>query len=345
MVHDKSRQISKSLSEHKQGSGNILDSIEAVKDIPAENRKMAIRISNSLWNLQKDAELLKVEMERFRFSVKRGHALRFGVVPLQEPSAMFRKFKPLAEYLGRKLGKKIDLNVAVDMESAVKDIGENVTQLCAMGPANYIDANMNYGVKVIAKALRQGKPFHRAAIVTRADSGLRSLKDLRGKTLALVSPKSATGHVMPLATLKDAGITINDLKYYEFLGDHDKVVLAVLNGDYDAGGVMEEAANKLKDKGLVVLQLSLEIPEFNICFNPSVDAETVNVIKDALVALDISNKDEATILKSLGKDCTGFVPATESDYTVFREKIRGIEADLDLGDHYHKLHGSGKDHE
>lgn len=340
LFSERSRQISSSLGEHRKGSLSILSSIEAVKGIPVENRKLAFRISNTLWNLQKDAELLRAEMERFKFSGERGHSLRLGVVPLQEPSIMFRKFTPLSEYLARKLGRKVDLKVALDMESAVKDLGENVTQLCAMGPANYVEAHSKYGVKVIVKALRQGKPFHRAAIVVRTGSPAHSVRDLKGKNFAFVSPKSATGHVMPLVALKEGGIIVDDLMFYQFLGSHDEVAGAVLAGDFDAGGLMEETAHAYREKGLRVLQLSPEIPEFNVSCNNSVDVNTMGAIRDALISLDVSKNDEAMVLRSLGKDCTGFVPASDAEYDVFREKIIGIKAEVEAEFHGQRMKSS-----
>ncbi len=342
LVSERSRRISQSLAEHKKGSFSILSSVDLVKNIPVENKKRAFAISTTLWNLQKDAELLGVEMERFRFSTVRGQSLRLGVVPLQEPSVMYRKFTPLSEYLADRLGRKVDLKVAIDMESAIKDIGENITQLCAMGPANYIEANTKHRIKVIAKALRLGKPFHRAATVVRADGGIQSVKDLKGKTFAFVSPKSATGHIMPLAVLKEAGMTTDDLASHRFLGDHEKVARAVLDGEFDAGGMMEETAEKYSGMGLRILQLSSEIPEFNICCNPSVDQATINAIRDALTALDVSKKDEAMILRSLGKDCTGFVPATEEDYARFKSAIQGLEVQGAIDSHFRRRRGPGK---
>ncbi|TAN42420.1 MAG: HAMP domain-containing protein [Nitrospirae bacterium] len=327
-VSEKSKQISKSLLEHKKGSQNILSSVEAVKDIPEENKKLAFRISKTLWNLQKDAELLKAEMERFKFSAKKGQSLRLGVVPLKEPSVMFRKFMPFAVYLTERLGRKVDLKVAIDMESAVKDIGQDETQICAMGPANYIEANMKYGVTVIAKALRKGRPFHHAAVVVREKSDMLALRDLKGKRLALGSSGSSTGHIMPLATLKDAGISVRDLQYFDFLGHHEKIARAVLEGDFDAGVLIDEVAESYIPKGLRVLALSIDIPEFNICCNPSVDRQTRKTILEALTALNISSPAEAEILKSLGKDCTGFVPAYDEEYAVFKEKTLAIEAEI-----------------
>jgi phosphate/phosphite/phosphonate ABC transporter binding protein len=328
LVSERSRQISMSLVEHKKGSESILHSVEAMKDIPVQNRELAFRISKTLWNLQRDAELLKAEMERFRFSGKKGHSLRLGVVPLQEPSVMFRKFSPLSEYLGHRLGIKVDLKVAIDMDDAVKDIGQNSTQLCAMGPANYIEASRRYGVMVIAKALRKGKAFHHAAIVVKSDSEIRSLDDLKGKSFAFGGVTSSTGFIMPFATLKDAGISLKDLRYYEFLGHHDEVAKAVTDGSFDAGGLMEEAARGYHDKGIRVLALSVPIPEFNMCCNRTVDDKTREAIRDALVALDVTKPADATILHSLGKDCSGFEAATEEEYELFKKKILAIEADV-----------------
>jgi len=323
LVSEKSRQISKALSEHRKGSGNILSSIEAVREIPLENRKLAFRVSAELVNLQKDVELLGAEMEQFRFSGNQSHSLRLGVVPLQAPSVMFRKFAPLSQYLSGKLRRKVDLRVAIDMDSAERDIGENITQLCAMGPANYVDANKKYGVKVIAKALRKGKPFHRAALVVKAGSSLHDVPGLKGKSVAFTGLNSATGHVIPLAMLKEAGITIADLKKHQFLGEHDKVAEGVLSGEFDAGAMMEETADRYKERGLRILQLSAEIPEFNICGNPLLDEATIKIIQDALVSLDISREEDLAVLKSMGKDCTGFAAATEKDYDSFRTLITG----------------------
>lgn len=70
-VSDRSQQIAVSLEEHKNGTKNILISIEGVKNIPEENRNLASRISKTLLDLQKDSELLKKEMERFRFTEKK----------------------------------------------------------------------------------------------------------------------------------------------------------------------------------------------------------------------------------------------------------------------------------
>jgi len=324
LVSERSHQISRSLSEHRDGSRSIQRSIEAAQNIPVENQDRVFKISKTLWNLQKDAELLGAEMGRFSLKETKGLSLRFGVVPLKGPSEMFRKFKPLSDHLATQLGRRVDLKVAIDMESAIKDLGDNVTQICAMGPANYVEAQRKYGVVVIAKALRKDKPFHRVAIVVRKDSPIQSVTDLKGKRFAFGSIGSATSHVIPVAMLKNAGMTVADLRHYEFIGHHDQLIKDVLDGNFDAAGLIEEQAQKHLADGLRILTVSIEIPEFSICCNSSVDEETRDRCRTILTSLRSANEKDIQILEPLGKDCTGFLPASEKDYAEFANTIEGV---------------------
>ena len=173
---DKSRQISKAIAEQKIGSDQMWKSIEKIKDIPKRNRDLAFNVNNSLRGLQKEAELLDTEIGRFRVSEEKG-ILRFGVIPLESPAEMFMRFTPLAEYLSKKLGRRVDLKLAMDFEETVDAIGQNVTQLCFMTPSTYVEANRKFGVDVIVKALRDGKPYQHSIIITSAEKGINSMEN------------------------------------------------------------------------------------------------------------------------------------------------------------------------
>lgn len=324
IASDRSQQISKALSEHKIGTRHILNTIDGIKGVPENNRNLAFKINNKLRELYKDTELLKAETERFLFYEEKGAVIRFGVVPLESPAIMFKKFSPLTEYLSRRLGRPVDLRIAVDFEGAIKDIGQNITQLCYMTPSTYIEANKRYGVKVFAKALRDGKPYHHSVIITRNDSDLRSIEDLKGRTFAFGDMRSTSSHIIPRAMLKQAGIDLSDLKYYNYLGHHDDVIKAVLKGEYEAGGVMESTAYKFKDKGIRFLKFSDEIPEFNICYNPSLSEGDLSIIRTALITLKDSDPEGATILKSIDESYTGFTEAKDSDYESIRTEMARI---------------------
>ncbi len=326
IASDRSQQISKALSEHKIGTRQILNTIDGIKGVPENNRNLAFKINNTLRELYKDTELLKAETERFLFYEEKDSVIRFGVVPLESPAVMFKKFSPFTEYLSRRIGKPVDLKVAVDFETAIKDIGQNITQLCYMTPSTFIEANKRYGVNVLTRALRDGKPYHHSVIITRQDSDIRSIEDLKGRSFAFGDRRSTSSHIIPRSMLKQAGIDLSDLKYYNYLGHHDDVVKAVLNGEFDAGGVMEATAYKFKDRGIRFLKFSEEIPEFNICYNPALSERDLSIIRAAIISLRDSDPEGAAILKSIDESYTGFVEARDSDY----ETIKSVMAKLGL---------------
>ncbi|HET6516132.1 MAG TPA: phosphate/phosphite/phosphonate ABC transporter substrate-binding protein [Thermodesulfovibrionales bacterium] len=321
LTAERSQRISRSLSDHKFSSQCILNVIDGVKGIPAENRMLAFRISNSLRDLQKYAELLRTETERFRFYKGGDSVMRLGVLPLESPAVMFKKFAPLAHYLSRALGRTVELKVAVDFESALEDIGENITQFCVMGASTYIEAQRRYGVKVLVKGLRDGKPYHHSAIITRADSGIRSVGDLRGRSFGFGDARSASGHIAPRLMLKEAGIGLDDLRHYHFFGYHDEVARAVLRGDVDAGAVIDPVARKFRDEGLQILMTSDEIPELNICANKFVNDADVSLMTTVLVSLNALTDEGKRVLKSIDESYTGFVDAHDADYDSVRLKI------------------------
>lgn len=315
VISDKSQQISKAIHEQKIGSNQMWESIEKIKDIPKRNRDLAFNVNNSLRGLQKEAEVLDKEIGRFKFSEeKSSDVIRFGIVPLGSPMEMLRTFGPLSDYLSRKLGRKVELKVAADFEEASNDIGKNITQLCSMGPSSYIAARSIYDIKVIVKALRDGKPYQHSVIITRADKDINSVEDLKGKTFAFVDSHSTTGYIVSRALLLEAGVDLKDLSYYDYLGRHDDIAKAVLKGDFDAGGIMEDTAYKFKDQGLKFLKVSGDIPEFNICVNKSLSKEEIAVLRSALTSLTESMPEGSAVLRAIGKSYTGFTEARDEDY-------------------------------
>ncbi len=320
VVSEKSQQIANAINEQKTESEQIKRSAENISDLPVKNRNLSFKVNNSLRSLVKDAELIVTEMERFRFSISKGaeKTLRFGVIPLESPADMHRKFTPLAEYLGRRLGKRVELKVGVDFDSAIREIGSGITQFCYMTPSTYIKANREYDVKVIAKALRNGKPFHHSVIIARNDSPVSSIEDLRGRSFAFGDRESTSSHIVPRYMLIEAGIDLEDLLFYNYLGHHDDVARAVLSGEYDAGGVMESTADKFKERGLKFIKFSDEIPEFNICVTSELPQETAEDVKSAILALKDTGVEGIAVLKSIDEHYTGFVEASDEDYAWIR---------------------------
>jgi phosphonate transport system substrate-binding protein len=90
---------------------------------------------------------------------------------------------------------------------------------------------------VVVPLEKDGSIFYIAAMVVRKDSGINSIDDMKGHSLAFTDPNSASGYLIPSVTLRAKGIDLADGKYFSrtgFSGGHEQGMVAVLNRQYDA---------------------------------------------------------------------------------------------------------------
>jgi phosphonate transport system substrate-binding protein len=86
--------------------------------------------------------------------------------------------------------------------------------------------------------------YYTAILMTKADSGITSLDDLKGKTVGVGGKTSGSGYIYPSITMADAGLTLisegtpnaaaNEVKLQTVTGSHPGAFTAVMNGDVDA---------------------------------------------------------------------------------------------------------------
>ena len=220
--------------------------------------------------------------------------------------------------------------VATDYTGVVEALRVNKLDVAFLAPASYVLAKNEANIKVILKSERKGIPFYYAAIITRADSGIKSLDDLRGKTFAFGDSLSTTGNVIPRKMLKDRGIDpIRDFKQVWYSGGHDATVLAVLHGKVDAGATYANSPDNedtawmryLKnpeDAGKIrAIAFSEPIPADNLVVSASLDGAIVKKIESTFIDL---SRDPAgkKMLRELYQ-IDGFVPATDKDYDSVRQ--------------------------
>jgi|Deesub1362A_J573_1020465.scaffolds.fasta_scaffold00375_21 methyl-accepting chemotaxis protein len=324
----KIREISDAIKEEKKIAENIQTSVSRISSFPKRNRDHALFANRKIRNLQKDAEILLEELNLFKVpSEEEKGIIRMGIIPLESPAEMHKRFSPLCEYLSRVIDVPVEPRIQADYETTIKEIGEGITMLCYMTPSTYIKSKIDYGVEVLVMALRDGKPFHHVAIIAREDNDeINSIQDIRGKTFAFGDILSTSSYIVPMAMLKDAGIELQDLNFYDFRGHHDDVVRAVLDGEFDAGGVMESVAQRYKREGLKFIKVSGNIPEFNICVNKNLSPEMKQRIKDALIGLDNNKPEDRAILQAISPHYTGFIEAKYEDY----KYIEGLMAKLGM---------------
>ncbi len=268
---------------------------------------------------------------------KQDQSLRIGFVPSENVQQVAQNAQPLVDILQKELGIEIQPFVATDYTGVVEALRAKKLDIAFLSPASYVLAKSEADIKVVLKSERKGSPYYYAAIITRSDSGIRGLEDLRNKTFAFSDPVSTSGHVFPRKMFKEKGIDpVRDFKNVIFSGGHDATVLAVLNRKVDAGATFanfpdgKDAAwmQYLKDpkeqKEIRAIAYSEPIPADNLVFNATVNPELAKKIEK--IFLDLG-RDPAgrKMLRDLYQ-IDGFVPATDRDYDSVREAftIAGI---------------------
>jgi phosphonate transport system substrate-binding protein len=92
-------------------------------------------------------------------------------------------------------------------------------------------------------------PTYRAQLYVRANSPIKTFKDMRGRSMGFGSTQSTSNFLMPAMMLWKQGVhPLNGFSRVEFTGGHDKSAIAVYQGKVDVGaghdGVIIDLASR-----------------------------------------------------------------------------------------------------
>jgi len=264
--------------------------------------------------------------------------LRVGFVPAEDAQQVMQSAQPVVEILRKELGMEVQAFVATDYTGVVEALRVEKLDVAFLAPASYVLAKNEANIKVVLKSERKGIPSYYAAIITRADSGIKTLDDLRGKTFAFGDSLSTTGHVIPRKMFKEHGIDpVRDFKQILYSGGHDATVLSVLNRKVDAGATYANSPDSqdtawmryLKDpedvKKIRAIAFSEPIPADNLVIRGNLDERIAKKIVD--IFLNLSHDPAGKKMLRDLYQIDGFVTATDKDYDSVREAfaIAGIQ--------------------
>lgn len=254
--------------------------------------------------------------------------LRVGLIPNENHEEMLKINEPLKAYLEKELEMKVELFVAADYVGVIEAMKAGKLDIAYYGPLTYVLAHDKTGAVPLVKALVKGKPTYHSVIITRKDSGVENVEDLRGKVFAFGDPASTSSHLMPNSMLREKGIIPETDLQPQFTGGHDAVALTVFNGQAAAGALNENNYKALIAKGVVkedelkVLLKSEPIPEYPWAARKDLDPQLIEKLIAAFVAIT----DEAILTPQLA---TGFVPASDEDYDVIRNLVKVLGINLE----------------
>ena len=248
----------------------------------------------------------------------------FSAITLYHPIMMYQRYQPLMDYLTKNTPYKFELKLSQDYRDIINFLKTNKVQVALLGGVTYLEAKKEFGVIPILKPLGQdGKPFYRCVFIARSSNNkINSLADLRGKSVAFASKLSTSGGLAPLYHLYSHGITLNALSRYKNLKYHDSVAREVLRGNFDAGAVIDSVANRFKNRGLKIIDVSEPLPGLPIVVRAGLSPKIIKAIKSALLSLDYNNQEHRKMMEQWDEEFKyGFAEAADHDYDSIREMI------------------------
>lgn len=260
-------------------------------------------------------------------------ALTFLVHPYDNPSKLIERFTPLCNYLSTQLGRPLKLIIARSYVDQIQRISSGQADLAYIGPSPFLRAQDHYlkdkknKLTPLAAEIRSGNKSYRSVLVVRSDSSIYAVKELTDHTLAFGAPHSFGSHYVPRVLLGNAGLSFSDLRDYAYLGRHERVALAVLHGDFDAGGLRQDVALQYHDRdpGLRILAISPPLPPHIIVARPGLNKRYSQLIKQALIVTGKPDKEYQQALLALGPEI-GFSEINMADFERARKVITAVES-------------------
>ncbi len=251
--------------------------------------------------------------------------VRFGVLSIAPPARIHAKWQPFVAYLSEKLGQDVKIIVPRGFKK--------MKQAAAKGKVDffYINSHVFYRLKQEGKAIAvaqmeniRGETTSRSDIFVRKDSRIKSVKDLKGKSIAFVSPMGAGGYLAPRAFLYEKGINTKKEVKELFTKNLSNSIYKVLLGETDAGtmcGVNYNLMSKKLDTGeLKIIGQSDPYPENVIAARSNIDRTLLKKVQNIIVNMPQDKKGRKVLVKMQSMKIKRFLP--------YDEKIEAITRNL-----------------
>ena len=259
--------------------------------------------------------------------------LHLVLTPSQKPTDLLATGDEFGRVLTKLTGIPVRVTVASDYAAVIEALRNRTADLAFVHPGGYVLASREAKATILVRNLWHGKSSFTSRIFVRKDSGIKSVEELRGRTIAFVDPASSSGYIYPMVLLIQKGLVKNRdpktfFKEVVFSGAHDASMRALLNGHVDAIASFDLAREQyLRDpterERLIFVAETPEIPEAGIAARPGLDPAVFARIRAAL--LQIRAPEYADLLKRL-YEIDGFAPAEDRDYDPVRAAIELLGA-------------------
>lgn len=271
---------------------------------------------------------------------------RIGVLGGENAQDRLTSNECLRSYAEETLGVPVKLFTPADYDGVVQGLLGGTLDMAWLGASSYAKAYLSDPESVepvLVKTNLDGSYTYHSIGFARADAGIASLADMQGKKFGFGDPNSTSGYLIPLVEIPAEGYSMVPGEYFSeivFTGGHEQTIVAVKNGDIDAGvtwadglgdwaeGYNSGALRKASDSGIIDMNDIVEIwkskpiAEGPIVLRKALPAD----VKEKMVALllGMHEADQDCAYRIAAGETAGFVPVTHDAYQTIVE-IRQAE--------------------
>jgi phosphonate transport system substrate-binding protein len=176
--------------------------------------------------------------------------IRLGLLGGENEADRLGRYGDYAKLIESTFKVPARLYPAADYAGVMQAFAAKQIEASSMGASGYAGTwlDTDGGVEPLVVPREQdGSIAYISVMIVRRDSGITSLDQMKGKSLAWADPNSTSGYLIPRSELRTAGVDINSFfSRTGFAGGHEQAVVAVQQKQYDgavtwASGQGEEA--------------------------------------------------------------------------------------------------------
>lgn len=265
----------------------------------------------------------------------RTNPIKIYFTPSVDAKKISTNAKELVEYLESETGYYFTTALPSSFIAVVEAFGTKKADIAGINTFSYLMANAKYGAEARLRIIRAGnETTYKAQFITRVDSGIDSISQINGRSMAYVDPSSTSGFILPKALLDSKGIVPSETV---FAMRHDNVVTMVYQKQVAAGAtyyappepktgeIMDARMRVLEqfpdvEKKVKIIGFSKDIPNDPWVFRKDMDEEIKTKVVDALLKFVATDKGKKALFEIY--DVDGLMPTKDSDYDVLRDLLR-----------------------
>lgn len=257
-------------------------------------------------------------------------SVSFAVAGIEGQEELLLRFEEFEKTMEDMLDTEVELFALSDRTVSSTALEYDQVDIVLSGPSEYILSKEAKPEIELAGGVHRADGHYHVVFIASEESGIESLDDAVGETIAMKDTGSTSGHIGPSGVLVDEGYDLDEDFDIQLLGDSS--LEALLNGEVDVMADGVKHWHTIQEEGLEdefrLIYEGEPLPADPFVLNDTLPEE----FKDEFLNILMENEEEVldAILSSEENDKYedgGIIEVSDEDYDNMREtyEILGLE--------------------